>query len=70
MFKTFKEFCRYYSYKGECRIECPYYNCEDKISCEENYNIDKKKPITKLDMLIEVEEIKDMIRKLIKDKVF
>ena len=70
MFKTFKEFCRYYSYKGECRIECPYYNCEDKISCEENYNIDKIKPITKLDLLIEAEEIKNMIRQLMKDRVF
>ena len=41
-----------------------YYNCEDKISCEENYNIDKIKPITKLDLLIEAEEIKNMIRQL------
>ena len=70
MFKTFEEFCEYYSCKDECRIECPYYNCEDKISCEENYNIDKIKPITKLDLLIEAEEIKNMIRQLMKNKGF
>ena len=70
MFETFEDFCRYYSHKDECRTECPYYNCEDKTSCEDNYNIDKIKPITKLDLLIEAEEIKNMIRQLMKNKGF
>lgn len=62
MFKTFEDMCKYYiGCEG-----CPYYNCLSETECRLSYTQDKNKAITKLDVLVELEEIKQDLRKLIK----